>query len=102
MGYRITLIDVTGTPVEFDADPNRSVVRAAAQAGFELAIGCLQGRCAVCRAHLRAGEVRALRRPSPNARGGPERRDDGYVLLCSIAPLSNLVLEPLSPWNSRK
>ncbi len=101
MSFRITVIDTFGTRLEFAADPNRSVVRSAALAGIELTIGCVQGRCAICRARVHKGTVRPLRRVSPNAIGGPAQRDDSCVLLCSVAPTSDLVLAPLSPWHQR-
>lgn len=96
--FRIVLIGADGAQAEFSAPGGRSLVKAAAAAGIELTTGCLQGRCAICRVHLHQGRVAALRRPSPNATADPASRADGCVLACSVGALSDLVIEPLSPW----
>ena len=83
------------------AAAGRSLVKAAQLAGIELTSGCLQGRCAICRARLLAGKVGALRRPSPHAVGDPVQRADGHVLPCSVGALSDIVLAPASPWRTR-
>ncbi len=94
----VTLRHGNDAPVRFAATAGRSVVRSAAAAGYALTTGCLQGRCAICRARLLTGEVAALRRRSKHALADPARRADGCVLLCSVEPCSDLELEALSPW----
>ena len=96
--HRVTLVAPDATTANFAAASGRSIVKSAQSAGYELTTGCLQGRCAICRARLLSGTVAALRRPSPNAIGDAAHRADGCVLLCSVGPLSDVVLAPLSPW----
>lgn len=99
--FTVTLLGEPDERVSFPASAGRSIVRAAAAAGYELTTGCLQGRCAICRARLLSGEVGVLRRRSKNAVGDPADRPDGCVLLCSVAPRSDVVVEPLGPWTRR-
>jgi ferredoxin len=96
--YRVTLRGADGAIAEFTGEAGRSIVHAASNAGYELTTGCRQGRCAICRARVIEGAVKPIRRPSKNALGSPADRKDGCVLLCSVGPASDVVLEPLSPW----
>lgn len=96
--HRITLRSERRADVTFDCETGRTVVRAARNAGYELMTGCLQGRCAICRARLLEGSVTAIRRRSKNAVSDPANRRDGCVLLCSVGPVSDIVVEPLAPW----
>lgn len=99
--FRVVLEGDAGVRAEFEAAAGRALARAAAAAGIVLTTGCLQGRCAICRARLISGSVTAVRRPSVNAVGNPAERADGCVLLCSVAATSNVVVAPLGPWNHR-
>ena len=96
--HRVTLIAADGARVEFTAQSGRSLVRSAALAGVRITSGCLQGRCAICRARLLRGSVTPLRVPSANGVGEGPLRADGTVLLCSVAASSDIELAPLSPW----
>jgi ferredoxin len=96
--YRVSLIAADGARVEFDAAPAQSLVKAAARAGYRITSGCLQGRCAICRARLLSGTVLPLRRPSPNAVGTALHSVDGLVLLCSVTAASDVEVAPLSAW----
>lgn len=96
--FTIRLLGDAGPAVLYRAAAGQSLVKSAALAGVRFTTGCLQGRCAICRARLVEGAVTPLRRPSPHATSNPATRPDGCVLMCSIGPLSDLVLEPLSPW----
>ena len=96
--HRVVLQAANASAVEFAAAAGRSLVKSARSAGYELTTGCLQGRCAICRARVISGTVADLRRPSPHAIGNASERMDGCVLLCSVGPLSDVVLEPLGPW----
>ena len=98
--HRVVLIAADGARVEFTALSGRSVARAAALAGIRITSGCLQGRCAVCRARLLRGSVLPLRTPSANGVGGGPVRTDGTVLLCSVAATSDIEISPLSPWRA--
>jgi len=94
----VTLHGPAGEAVSFEAAADRSIARSALAAGYALTTGCLQGRCAICRARLLAGTVRALRRPSPQATVDPAALPDGCVLPCSVRPCSDVVLAPFGPW----
>ena len=96
--FRVLIQDQDGAQAEFTSAPGRALARAAAAAGIVLTTGCLQGRCAICRARLLSGSVTPVRRPSANAVGNPAERADGCVLLCSVAATSDVVVAPLSPW----
>lgn len=96
--YRVSLIATDGARVEFDAAPAQSLVKAAARAGYRITSGCLQGRCAICRAHLLSGTVLPLRRASPNVVGTALHSVDGLVLLCSVTAASDVEVAPLSAW----
>lgn len=87
-------------PIRFRAARGQSIVRAAAAAGFALTTGCLQGRCAICRARLADGEVVSLKRRARHAVTDPANRADGCVLLCSVAACSDLTLDALGPWTT--
>ena len=99
--YRVSLIAADGARVEFEAPPAQSLVRAAARAGLLITTGCLQGRCAICRARLLSGTVTTVRPPSPNAVGSVAQGADGLILLCSVAATSDLEVAPLSPWRAQ-
>ena len=97
--YRVGLNAADGARVEFEALPGQSLVKAAARAGYLMTIGCLQGRCAICRAHLLHGTVAPLRRPSPNS-VTPHNGDAADVVrLCSVSASSHLEVAPFSPWH---
>ena len=97
MAFKVTLIH-HGERTEFAASAAQSIARSAEAVGVILTTGCRQGRCAICRARLVSGSVAGVRRRSPNAVGDPAHRADGCVLLCSVAPTSDVVIAPRSPW----
>ncbi len=97
--HRVILVAKDGARAEFLVPAGRSLVKAAAQHGLRITTGCLQGRCAICRAQLLKGAVTALRAPSPNAVGDPAHRADGTVLLCSVGATSDVEIAPLGPWH---
>ena len=99
--HRVTLLGVDGARAQFLAEEGRSLARTAARAGYDLTTGCLQGRCAICRGRIVTGVVAAVRQPSKQALTSPVERSDGCVLLCSVGPLTDLVIETLSPWHTR-
>ncbi len=96
--HRVVMTAADGARVEFSAQGSRSVVKAAALAGVRITSGCLQGRCAICRARLLRGSVTPLRTPSANGVGDGPVRADGTVLLCSVAADSDIEISPLGPW----
>lgn len=100
VSYHCELQSSAGEAVSFPVNHGQSVVKAAAKAGYVLTTGCLQGRCAICRARLISGHVTRLRRASKHATANPAERADGCVLLCSVTAQSDLVVAPLSPWHT--
>jgi ferredoxin len=98
--FEVTLRAGDDREVRFAAAAGRSIVKSAALAGYILTTGCLQGRCAICRSRLISGQVGAARRRSKHAVSDPANRPDGCVLLCSVSPLSDVIVEPLSPWRT--
>lgn len=98
--FRVTLCADDGARVEFDAAPRQSLVRAAARAGYLITTGCLQGRCAICRATLLRGSVAPLRRPSPNMTAMLASDGEAVVRLCSVVASSDLELAPFSRWRA--
>ena len=101
MAYHVILQGTDGAIAEFPCGAGRSIAQAASNAGYELTTGCRQGRCAICLARVLEGSVQPTRRPSKNAVGSSADRKDGCVLLCSVSPDSNVLIEPLSPWTKR-
>lgn len=96
--HRVTLNGPDGERITFPCESDRTIVRAARNAGYELMTGCLQGRCAICRARLVAGRVHAIRRRSKHATADPANRPDGCVLMCSVGPDCDVTVEPLARW----
>jgi ferredoxin len=98
--HRVVLLAADGTQLEFDASGRHSLVKAAALAGVRVTSGCLQGRCAICRARLLRGQVTPLRGPSKHGAGNGPLWADGTILLCSVAATSDIEIAPLSPWRA--
>ncbi len=73
----------------FSADPDRTLLAAAAAAGIEFASSCRNGTCRACLKPLHAGAV-AYRIPWPGLL--PEEKTGGWVLPCVAYPLSDVVL----------
>ena len=95
----VTLIDRNGRLIAFSCGLNEPVYKAAGRAGYELTLGCMQGRCAICKAKLISGEVKFLRSIPKEEKGSlPESQS---VLLCSYAPQVDTTLETYSPWLQR-
>ena len=67
----------------------QTILDAALEAGIELPYSCSAGVCTTCAAKILDGSV-----DQSEAVGlGPDVREQGYVLLCSAYPESNLRLE---------
>ena len=84
--------------IEFSCREGQSIVRAAQLAGYELNVGCLQGRCRTCRAKIKQGKVVSTRPLSRYATFDPAAMDGGYILLCSVTALDDVSAEPASCW----
>lgn len=96
--YTVTLLSITQATVEFPCSVKTSVLRAAKNAGFELSAGCMQGRCYTCRSRLRSGTVKNSRALSRYATIDPSNLGEGRILLCSVAPTSDIEVAPEGPW----
>lgn len=94
--YRVTLVDPDGNSISFLCGSNEAIFSAAQKAGYELTLGCMQGRCTVCKAKLISGDVKFLR-PIPK---GNEDKLSGAPneLLCSVAPQSDSQLQTFARW----
>jgi CDP-4-dehydro-6-deoxyglucose reductase, E3 len=68
-----------------------TVLDAALRAGLSIGYGCSNGNCGDCKARIVSGEVREVR-PHDYVLSESER-NDGYALLCSVSPVTDLVIE---------
>ena len=84
--------------IEFPCRSDQSIARAAQAAGFQLTVGCMQARCMTCRSIKVDGQVKCIRPLSKHATIDPADIEGGYVLPCSVAPQSNILLRPASRW----
>jgi CDP-4-dehydro-6-deoxyglucose reductase, E3 len=76
---------------EFLVEGSDTVLEAALRAGLSVGYGCSNGNCGECKARVVSGEVREVR-PHDFVIGELERAQ-GYTLLCSVAPVTDLVIE---------
>jgi ferredoxin len=67
---------------------DRHVLDAALDAGLDLPYSCLQGWCLSCAARLESGDVDQ----QDSTRYFAQDRAEGFVLICTARPLSDLVL----------
>ncbi len=84
--------------IEFPCRNDQSIARAAQAAGHELTVGCMQARCMTCRSVKAKGQVKCIRPLSKHATIDPADIEGGYVLVCSVAPQSDVLLKPASRW----
>jgi CDP-4-dehydro-6-deoxyglucose reductase len=68
-----------------------TVLEAALRAGLSIGYGCSNGNCGDCKARIVSGEVREVR-PHDYVLSEAER-DEGYALLCTVSPVTDLVIE---------
>lgn len=90
---RIMSATVTVQPSghEFVVEGNDTLLEAALRAGIPLGYGCGNGNCGECRARLLSGQVRKVH-PHDFAFKEAEKAD-GAILMCSCAPVSDIVIE---------
>lgn len=75
----------------FEVAPGDTLLDAGLRAGFALSYGCSGGNCGLCRARVVTGTVA---KAHPHDYVFPEyERAQGWILLCSCTPQSDLVLE---------
>lgn len=70
----------------------QTLLDAAIRSGLQIPYGCRHGNCSACKAQVLEGEYQLLGQVSEFALLGFER-DEGYVLLCSTIPESDMVVE---------
>ena len=76
---------------EFLVEGADTILEAALRAGLSIGYGCSNGNCGECKARIVSGEVRDVR-PHDFVISETERAE-GYALLCSVAPVTDLVIE---------
>jgi CDP-4-dehydro-6-deoxyglucose reductase len=88
MTHKITL---RPSGKEFQAEPRETLLEAALRSGVNVRYNCDNGTCGECLARVISGEARASRFHDfviPEA-----EKNHGYVLLCSTAAASDMVIE---------
>lgn len=91
-------MDSEGNRIEFFCGNDEPVFKAAERAGYGLTLGCMQGRCTICKARLMAGEVKFLRPVPKEAQGNLPGTPD--ILLCSYAPQADATLQVYGRWST--
>lgn len=68
-----------------------TVLEAALRAGLSIGYGCSNGNCGDCKARIVSGDVREVR--SHDYVLSESERVEGYALLCTVSPVTDLVIE---------
>lgn len=76
---------------EFFVESNDTILEAALRAGVSLNYGCSNGNCGECKARLVSGEVKKVHAHDYVLKQA--EKDAGMILLCSYAPISEVVIE---------
>lgn len=76
---------------EFLVEGADTILEAALRSGLAIRYGCSNGACGECMARVVSGEVRTVR-PHDRVLSEQERKE-GYALMCSSAPITDLVIE---------
>jgi CDP-4-dehydro-6-deoxyglucose reductase len=75
----------------FAVEGDDTVLEAALRAGLSIPYGCSNGACGQCRARVLSGEARYVR--SHDLVLSEVERSQGFALMCSVAPVTDLVIE---------
>jgi len=86
-----SIVELHPSGHRFQAELGETVLEAALRAGRSPAFGCANGSCGECRARIIEGEVEPVRFHDYYLTEAEKRA--GYALLCSVAPLGDLVVE---------
>ncbi len=89
MAFRVS---IQGTPHEFTAEPDQSILKSALAAGFVIPYGCRDGACGSCKGKLVSGQI-DYGEYSEEALNDFEKAD-GYALFCQAKARSDLVIAP--------
>jgi CDP-4-dehydro-6-deoxyglucose reductase len=76
---------------EFFVEGNDTLLEAALRNGVSLNYGCSNGNCGDCKARLVSGEVKKVHAHDYVLKDA--ERDAGVILLCSYAPVNDVVIE---------
>ena len=76
---------------EFFVESNDTLLEAALRAGVSLNYGCSNGNCGECKARLISGEVKKVHAHDFVLKQA--EKDAGAILLCSYAPINDVVIE---------
>jgi CDP-4-dehydro-6-deoxyglucose reductase len=76
---------------EFFVEGNDTLLEAALRNGVSLNYGCSNGNCGDCKARLVSGEVKKVHAHDYVLKQA--EKDAGVILLCSYAPVSDVVIE---------
>lgn len=87
--FTITLLYPDNSEARLEVAEDETILSAAYRAGLDLPSMCLQGWCITCAGRVVGGgewdQTAALRY-------FPADREEGYILLCTARPRSNLVI----------
>lgn len=75
----------------FPVEGDDTVLEAALRAGLSIPYGCSNGACGQCRARVLSGETHYVR--SHDLVLSEAERSQGFALMCSVAPVTDLVIE---------
>ena len=76
---------------EFSVEGNETLLDAALRNGVSLNYGCSNGNCGDCKARVVSGEVKKVRAHDYVLK--QVEKDDGVILMCSYAPVNDVVIE---------
>ena len=82
---------------EFFVDGADTILEAALRAGLALNYGCSSGNCGLCKARIVSGQTKKVRHHDYVL--SEAEKNSGYTLLCSHAPVTDLVIEALEALN---
>jgi ferredoxin len=83
--------------LRFDAPADLPLLQAALRAGIGLPSSCRNGTCRTCMCRLLEGQI-AYRIEWPGL--SAEEKREGLILPCVAYPVSNVAIEPATPWGA--
>lgn len=76
---------------EFSVEGNDSILEAGLREGLAINYGCSNGNCGLCKARVLFGEARQVAHTDYVM--SEQERAEGYILMCSSAPVTDMVIE---------